>query len=156
MYEQLVNSLTLEDMYITQVFDYYRSCFINTEWCKVFVTNSSRIPNKHKSNEYIGLCNRTIGKIVPKARSLEGGAIRGGLQHCGLITNTGGELFRGCIVIPTFDNEGKILEAVGYRFGKRIRHGQSIIIKWDNPKTNTYFLDALSFAKEIANVKTNK
>lgn len=153
MYEQLINSMCMEDTYITQVFEYYHSCYKDNDWCEKFVCESRRIPDEIRSNPYVGLCDRTIGQIIPATRDLVGGAIRGGLQHVGLITSTGGELFRGCMVFPTFDDSGKIVAAVGYRFGKRIRHWQPKVVSWQKPEPDDYLLAGMALAQEVVHAK---
>lgn len=151
--DDLVGSLVLEEIYIEQAFDYYRLCYQENEWCEHFVRTSGRIPDELRNRQFIGLCDRSIGTIVPVARTLEGGAIRGGLQHVGLITATGGELFRGCMVFPTFDDSGKIVAAVGYRFGKRIRHWQPESVSWKKPEPGDYLLEGMAIAKEVVHAK---
>jgi hypothetical protein len=148
MYEQLLTNLALEDMYISQVFEYYRRCYLENELSQQFVAKNQRVPNELRENECIGVCNRSIGDIVPCARTLSGGAIRGSLQHSGLITASGGELFRGCVVFPTFDSSGHVIEATGIRFAKRIRHWQNSTINWKKPKVNDYISDGVLMAQE--------
>lgn len=149
MHKDLINNMNIEDTYISQLFEYYQSCFKNKIWCEEFVRESRRIPEEHRANHCIGLCDRSIGTIVPDTRNLLGGAIRGGLQHVGLITSTGGELFRGCLVFPQFDVDGKIVAALGYRFGKRIRKGQPKVIYWQKPEPNDYQQLGKTLAKEL-------
>lgn len=153
MYEQLIKKMNIEDAYIMQAFKYYNSCYKNNGWCEDFVRESRRIPEEHRANPLIGLCNRSISSIVPESRDLKGGAIRGGLQHAGLITSNGGELFRGCLVFPKIDNTGKIVAAVGYRFAKRIRHWQPKYISWQKPEPDDYQRVGKALAKELNHAK---
>lgn len=154
-YFNLIATAGLDDIYIQQVFDYYQRCYLENEWAQDFVAHSSRISDVQRANQKIGLCNRSIGKIVPKARSLEGGAIRGGLQHVGLITATGGELFRGCIVIPEFDDRRRIVQATGYRFASRIRHWHQPTINWRRKDIEDFILQGMNLAKEIIHAKAH-
>ncbi|MDT0627465.1 hypothetical protein [Alteromonas sp. W364] len=153
MYESLISNMAVEDIYVSQVFDYYHACFVKSDWCQSFVADSPRIPGEFRNTEVIGLCDRTIHTIVPVARTLEGGAIRGGLQHCGLITARGGELFRGCLVFPKFDSTGKIIEATGFRYGKRIRHWQSLTVHWNRPNSNVYLAEGMALAEKFVHAK---
>jgi len=149
MYEQLLNNLALEDMYISQVFEYYRRCYLQNQLSQAFVASSQRVSDELRQHECIGVCNRSIGDIVPCARTLSGGAIRGSLQQSGLITATGGELFRGCVVFPTFDSSGHVISATGIRFGKRIRHWQNSTINWSKPKVDDYLSNGIIMAREV-------
>lgn len=153
MYEQLINNMCMEDTYISQVFEYYHSCYRAHDWCEQFVYESQRIPDELRGNAFVGLCDRTIGQIIPVTRDLVGGAVRGGLIHAGLITSTGGELFRGCIVFPELDNNGNVVSATGYRYGKRIRHWQPKVVSWQKPEPDDYLLAGMALAKEVVHAK---
>ncbi|GAA5134772.1 MULTISPECIES: hypothetical protein [Colwelliaceae] len=148
-YMQVLGQLNLEDIYIQQMFDYYHECFEANEQYQQFVLESSRIPDELRDHSYAGICDRTLGTEVPKARSLSGGAMRGTMQTVGLIRSSGSELFRGCAVFPKLDERGQIISAVGYRFGKRIRHWQQEVVYWEKPKLDGYVHEGLAFVKEV-------
>lgn len=147
-YLQILGQLSLEDIYIQQMFDYYRECYEGSERYQNFVKESNRIPDDLRTNPYVGICDRTLGTQIPKARTLVGGAMRGNLQTVGLITSTGNELFRGCAVFPEYDEKGDIVAAAGYRFGDRVRHWQQKVIHWQKPEVNAYIQGGLAFIKE--------
>jgi len=148
-YMQILGQLNLEDIYIQQAFDYYHQCYTMSEEYQQFVAETSRIPDELKEHDFVGVCDRTLGTQTPKARTLDGGALRGGLQTVGLVSPTGGELFRGFVVFPECDDKGNIVSAVGYRFSKRIRHWQQSIIHWEKPESDAYVQDGLAFVKEV-------
>lgn len=116
----LFGQLSLEDMYIAQAFDYYTQRFQSSGWAQNFIDSSPRIPDEFREHVNVSLWDRTLGLNIPKRRSLDGGSIRGSLQHVGLITATGGDLFRGCIVFANKDEHGNFVSAKGYRYGARI------------------------------------
>lgn len=148
-YMQLLGQLNLEDIYIKQAFDYYHKRYSMFEEHQQFVHESPRIPDELRQHDFAGICDRTLGTQIPKACTLDGGALRGGLQTVGLVSSTGNELFRGFVVFPEFDDKGNIISAVGYRFGKRIRHWQQGIIYWEKPVSDGYVHDGLAFVKEV-------
>lgn len=152
-YLSLLFAPNLDEIYISQMFSYYHRCYVKHLWAQTFVQNSPRIPDALRNYECIGLCNRSFGTIVPKARTLEGGAIRGALQHTGLLVATGGERFRGCVVFPETDNTGKIISAVGYRYAERIRHWQTVEIHWNKPNANGYIHHGMELAHEVIHGK---
>ncbi|MFT5813260.1 MAG: hypothetical protein ACI9VT_001005 [Psychroserpens sp.] len=153
-YMQLLGQLNLDDIYTQQTFDYYHKRYSMFEEHQQFVHESPRIPDELREHDYIGICDRTLGTKIPKTRTLDGGAMRGGLQTVGLISSTGSELFRGFVVFPKFDDKGNIISAVGYRFGKRIRHWQQDFIYWEKPVSDGYVQDGLAFVKEVIYGKT--
>lgn len=149
-YMQVLGQLNLEDIYIQQMFDYYRECYEDSDEYQQFVQESPRIPDELRRHSYVGICDRTLGTEIPKARSLSGGAMRGTMQTVGLMhSSSGSELFRGCAVFPKFDEKGHIISAVDYRFGKRIRHWQQEVIHWEKPKLDGYVHEGLAFVKEV-------
>ena len=147
-YLNVLGQINLDELNIKQVFDYYQQRYQASHLAQQFVVSSCLIDDEFKCCLRIGLCDRTMGTNIPKARTPEGASIRGSLQRCGLIRATGHELFRGCIVIPTVDNNGSIISAVGYRIG-RIRNGDKPVVYWHKPEPKAYVETGMSYAKEL-------
>jgi len=152
-YLAVLGQINLDDLHIQQAFDYYQQRYYQSELAQQFVSESCRIDEGSEDNAIIGFCDRTMGKNIPKCRTPEGAAIRGSLQRCGLVRASGHELFRGCIVFSTLDDEGNIISAVGYRVG-RIRGGSKAIIYWHKPEPKAFVDMGMAFAKELINAKT--
>jgi hypothetical protein len=152
MHEKIFGQLSLEDMYIKQAFDFYRSCLLGSDNKRLITSSLTTIPTELQSHSYMGICDRTLGLQIPNGRTLEGGVIRGQLQHCGLLTAKGGELFRGCVVFPERDEFGHFVSAVGYRYG-RVRSWQPAIIRWHKPELGQFVLDGMKLVKEISYAK---
>ena len=153
MHEEIFGQLSLEDIYIKLAFDFYRNCLLASDNKRLIASSLTTIPTKLQSQTYTGICDRTLGLHIPNGRTLEGGAIRGQLQHCGLLTARGGELFRGCVVFPRRDEFGHFVSAVGYRYG-RVRSWQPAVIQWHRPALGQFVLDGMKLVKEIAYAKT--
>ena len=131
-YKHILAQANLVNLQIKQVFDYYHQCFLHEpKWAEI-LAESNNIPAKLKHNLFIGVCDRTYGKHIPKAKTIEGGAIRGRLMRLGLILPSGGERFRGCLVFPKIE-QGLIVSATGYRYASRIRIWQQRIVNWHKP-----------------------
>ncbi len=142
---------SLEAAYIQQLFEYYRCCYESNEQWQTWLMSASWLPASLKYLPDIGLCNRTFGRQLPSSRTLEGGAIRGLLQRCGLFTPTGGELFRGCIVFPYRDVDGHFIRADGYRYG-RVRPWQCRQHHWERIQSASNV--AAGTAQELSHGKT--
>ncbi|MDP5033299.1 hypothetical protein [Paraglaciecola sp.] len=151
-YLNVLGQINLDNLHIQQTFDYYQQRYTQSELAKCFVQSSCRITDEHRRNLNIGFCDRTLGTNVPKRKSVEGAAIRGSLQRCGLIRATGHELFRGCIVFPAYDDCGNVGSAVGYRIG-RIREGDKPVVLWHRPDPKFFVDVGMTFAKEIIREK---
>lgn len=152
-YLNVLGQINLDDLNIKQVFDYYQQRYQASTLAQQFVVSSCRIDDEFKCDLNIGFCDRTMGKSIPKTRNPEGAAIRGSLQRAGLVRSSGHELFRGCIVIPTVDNNGSIISAVGYRVG-RIRNGDKPVVYWHKPEPKAYVKTGMSYAKELIHGQT--
>jgi len=151
-YLDVLGQINLDNLYIRQTFDYYQQRFNLSSFAKHFVSSSCRIAEEHRESLDIGFCDRTMGKNIPKCRTPEGAAIRGSLQRCGLVRASGHELFRGCIVFPTLDNDGGVISAVGYRVG-RIRGSSKTIVYWHKPEPKAFVGVGMAFAKELIHEK---
>ena len=137
---------------VEQVFAHYEQAFQLNKNVNAFVGKSSRIPQTLKSAESIGVCDRTLGRQIPKSNTLAGGTTRGLLKQIGLLTATGGELFRGCVVFPSRNSEGQIIAATGIRYGKRIRRYDRTLIEWRFRSAKKMRQVVLSRAREAYHV----
>lgn len=149
----VLGQINLDELHIQQAFDYYQQRYQSSSLAQQFVVSSCRIDDEFKCDLNIGFCDRTMGTNIPKARTPEGATIRGSLQRAGLVRSSGHELFRGCIVIPTVDNNGSIISAVGYRVG-RIRNGDKPVVYWHKPEPKAYVKTGMSYAKELIHGQT--
>jgi hypothetical protein len=151
-YLNVLGQINLDDLHIQQTFEYYQKCYQANCRAQAFFTESCRLADEYGDSLLIGLCDRTMGKNIPKCRSPEGAAIRGSLQRCGLVRASGHELFRGCIVLPSYDENFNVISAVGYRMG-RLRAGDKSIVYWHKPEPKSFVDVGMSFAKELINAK---
>jgi DNA primase len=152
-YLNVLGQINLDELHIQQAFEYYQQRYQGSDIAQIFVKESCRIDYDFRQNTDIGYCDRSMGKQIPKPRSPEGAAIRGSLQRSGLVRSTGHELFRGCIVFPTYDINGNVISAVGYRMG-RIREDDKAIVYWHKPEVNSFVDSGMSLAKELIHEQT--
>ena len=150
----VIEQISLFDMNIQMLFEQYHQAYLNSDMYQQFVASSERIPDELRQHDYIGLSERKVGIEMPVSRTLEGGSVRGSLKQAKLFHSKGGELFRGCIIFPISNTDKKIIAAIGYRFGKRIRHGQHSIIHWDRPTSDDFMQDGFKLAREVYHEKT--
>jgi hypothetical protein len=147
-YLDVLGQISLDEMHIQHAFDYYKQRYQRSASAQTFVTTNCSIDDEMKSSLQVGYCDRTIGNHIPRVRTAEGAAIRGSLQRCGLVRGTGHELFRGCVVFPTFDDNGTVISAIGYRIG-RIRSGDKAVVYWHKPESKAFVDIGMTFAKEL-------
>jgi hypothetical protein len=152
-YIEVLGHIDLNEQHIQQTFDYYHERYLSSELAQEFVNNMEEVIENIHANKYVGFCDRTMGKQIPPRRSFEGGSIRGSLQRCGLVRPTGHELFRGCVVFPSFDDQHRIISASGYRIAPRIRNWDEPIVYWSKPEPNNFKELAMNKAKDIIHAK---
>jgi DNA primase catalytic core len=67
----------------------------------------------------LGFANRTLGLRLPVKQLKAGAEIRGRLQRLGVLRESGHEHFNGCLVVPVFDEAGRVTEV----YGRKITEG---------------------------------
>jgi DNA primase len=66
----------------------------------------------------VGLANRTLGYRLPEANRRDGAILRDKLTALGIYRSSGHEHFRGCVVVPIFSAEGRVLQLCGVRLAQ--------------------------------------
>jgi hypothetical protein len=63
----------------------------------------------------VGFSDRTLGLALPSPDRAGGRQLRARLQDLGVLRSTGHEQFRGCVVVPVRDNDGRVTQLCGLR-----------------------------------------
>ena len=63
----------------------------------------------------LGFSDRTLGLALPSPDRSTGRQLRGRLQRLGVLRSTGHEQFRGCVVVPVRDRNGRVTQVCGLR-----------------------------------------
>ena len=155
-YLDILGTVNVDDVYILQVFEYYRQRFLKSEFAQGFVAASERLPDEIRESTHVGFCDRTLGSQLPGRRTFDGGPIRGSLQRFGLIKASGHELFRGCVVFPEEDENHQFIAAVGYRMANRIRRWESPIIYWQKPEPQAFITNGMNSIRHMVHGKTQQ
>jgi DNA primase catalytic core len=71
----------------------------------------------------LGVADRTLGLRLPEKNRKDGAAIRERLQRVGLIRESGHEHFNGSLVVPVFDEAGRVVEVYGRKLLDNLRSG---------------------------------
>ena len=69
----------------------------------------------------LGYANRTLGYRLPARNVKAGGALKGRLQHIGILRESGHEHFNGSIVVPVIDSAGNVTEVYGRKLRDDLR-----------------------------------
>jgi DNA primase len=73
----------------------------------------------------LGVADRTLGLRLPEKNRAAGAAIRERLRRLGLYRDSGHEHFNGCLVVPVFDEAGRVVEIYGRQLNEDKRREQS-------------------------------
>ncbi len=106
---------------LTAATDYYASCLEANAKAVKYLNDELGLTIEEAKAKRIGFSDRSLGKQFPKGETKAGKAIRQPLVEIGLMKSTGHEALRGCITIPVFNDEGKVIAIDGKRVDKKSR-----------------------------------
>lgn len=116
---------------IEQVFDYYNMSLKKSRRALEFIENVIGIRELSLIDEFsIGFVDRTLGRNIPHRDSYHGGRLRGELQRLGILKANGREAFRGALVFPLFDIDGKPQGIFGVWIGYLPIYSRTYQIIW--------------------------
>jgi DNA primase len=98
----------------------------------------------------LGFANRTLGLRLPAINRKEGQAIRSRLQNLGIYRASGHEHLVGCVIVPIFDEEGRVSEIYGRKVGGAKLHkdlAQHLYLP--GPHRGVWNVEALRESKEV-------
>lgn len=117
LWESQQDAYSPDALMIKQVFDHYHQSFkAHPKLSEMLI--SRKIDPSYIDHFRLGFADRTLGYELQSPKCLLGSQNRGHLQRLGLLKPTGHEFFRGAMVIPYCDQDGKIIGA----YGRRPRH----------------------------------
>jgi DNA primase len=97
----------------------------------------------------LGFSNRTLGYRLPPKRNKSGVEVRSRLQRLGILRESGHEHFNGSLVIPIFDEEGRVAEIYGRKVRDDLREGTPLHLYLPGPHRGVWNIEAFQAAKEI-------
>jgi DNA primase len=101
-----------------QVIDYYHERLFKNPAALEYLESRSLNDPDALARFRIGFADRTIGIRMPDSARKEGKELRERLQALGVYRKNGREHFRGCVVLPVFDDAGHVSELYGRRITK--------------------------------------
>jgi len=69
----------------------------------------------------LGFADRSLGYRIPAGNRHAGAQLRGRLQKLGVYRKNGREHMRGCLVVPLFDEAGRVVQM----YGRKVGHGKT-------------------------------
>lgn len=136
-----------DEALLCQVVDYYHAVLEQSEAARVYLEGRGIADPEAFRAFKLGFVDRTLGLRIPRRNSAAGASIRDQLQRVGICRETGHEHFRGCVVVPVFDAEGRVAEIYGRRV-ERARNAPPHLYL-PGPHRGVFNLDAFRASKEI-------
>jgi DNA primase catalytic core len=97
----------------------------------------------------LGFANRTLAYRLPHKNRKPGAELRGQLQRVGVLRESGHEHFNGSLVIPIFDEQGRVAEMYGRKINENLREGTPRHLYLPGPHRGVWNESALAESKEI-------
>jgi DNA primase len=116
---------------LDQVIGFYQQTLLQSPEALAYLDKRGIADRELIERFRLGFANRTLGLRLPVKQLKAGAEIRGRLQKLGVLRESGHEHFNGCLVIPIFDEAGRVTEV----YGRKITEGV-------NPPLHLYLHEA--------------
>jgi DNA primase catalytic core len=97
----------------------------------------------------LGFANRTLGLRLPMGNRAVGAEIRARLQKLGVLRASGHEHFNGSLVVPVYDEAGRVAEVYGRKITPNLRPGTPLHLYLPGPHHGVWNWEALAACKEV-------
>jgi DNA primase catalytic core len=97
----------------------------------------------------LGYANRTLGYRLPEKNRKDGAELRGALQRLGILRPSGHEHFNGSVVVPVFDESGRVAEMYGRKVRDDLRAGTPSHLYLPGPHAGVWNLQAVIASDEV-------
>lgn len=138
-----------DEALMRQVVDYYHETLKNSPEALEYLQKRGLNHPEMVARFRLGFANRTLAYRLPQKYRQAGAELRGRLEKLGILRDTGHEHFNGSLVVPVFDEEGRVTEMYGRKVGERLRAGTPKHLYLPGPHRGVWNLDAFKASKEI-------
>ena len=97
----------------------------------------------------LGFANRTLAYRLPHRNRKTGAELRSQLQRLGVLRESGHEHLNGSLVIPVFDEQGRVTEMYGRKINENLREGTPRHLYLPGPHRGVWNESALAESKEV-------
>ena len=134
---------------LRRVVDYYHAALKESPEALAYLTSRGLQHAETVDRFQLGFANRTLGYRLPAKSRKEGAAIRERLQALGVLRPSGHEHLNGSLVVPVFDEEGRVAELYGRKVTKGLRPGTPLHLYLPGPHRGVWNIEALQASREI-------
>jgi len=138
-----------DQVLLRRVVDYYHAALKESPEALAYLASRGLQHAEAVERFQLGFANRTLGYRLPAKNRREGAAIRERLQALGVIRGSGHEHLNGSLVVPVFDEEGRVAELYGRKITPRLRPGTPLHLYLPGPHRGVWNIEALQASREI-------
>lgn len=104
-----------DEVLLRQVVDYYHETLKQSPEALQYLEKRGLRSSEMIERFRLGFANRTLAYRLPQKNRKTGAELRGKLQALGIMRESGHEHLNGSLVIPVFDEQGRVTEMYGRR-----------------------------------------
>jgi DNA primase catalytic core len=134
---------------LRRVVDYYHATLKESPEALAYLASRGLQHAEAVERFQLGFANRTLGYRLPAKNRKEGAEIRGRLEALGVMRTSGHEHLNGSLVVPVFDEEGRIAELYGRKITQGLRPGTPLHLYLPGPHRGVWNVAALQASREI-------
>ena len=138
-----------DEALLRQVIDYYHATLKTSPEALAYIEKRGISSADAVGAFSLGYANRTLGLRLPSTKRADGLKIRHRLTQLGILRASGHEHLNGCLVIPVFDEQGRVAEVYGRKIRDDLRDGTAYHVYLPGPHRGVFNLSALRTSKEI-------
>jgi DNA primase len=145
----LLDASADDQVLLRRVVDYYHASLKESPEALQYLASRGLQHPEAVERFRLGFANRTLGYRLPAKNRNEGEAIRGRLQTLGVLRESGHEHLNGSLVVPVFDEEGRVAELYGRKITPGLRPGTPLHLYLPGPHRGVWNVEALRASREI-------
>jgi len=134
---------------LRRVVDYYHASLKESPEALAYLASRGLQHAEAVERFKLGFANRTLGYRLPAKNRKEGAEIRGRLEALGVMRASGHEHLNGSLIVPVFDEEGRVAELYGRKITPGLRPGTPLHLYLPGPHRGVWNVEALQASREI-------
>ena len=138
-----------DDALMLRVVDYYHRALKESPEALAYLASRGLRDGEIVDRFRLGFANRTLGYRLPEKNRKEGAEIRGRLQKLGVMRESGHEHFNGSLVVPIFDESGRVTEMYGRKITPGLRPGTPQHLYLPGPHRGVWNIEAMASSREM-------
>jgi DNA primase len=138
-----------DEVLLGQVVDYYHEALKQSPEAMAYLEKRGLKSGELVEQFRLGVSNRTLGYRLPHKNRKAGGELRARLQRLGILRQSGHEHLCGSLVVPVFDESGRVAELYGRKLGEHLREGTPLHLYLPGPHRGVWNVEALKASGEI-------